>query len=188
MAVNGAHAAEGQAALHLLSTRNQSFRLIGARSPAWLCPIVMSETFFRLGKPDVSAEDFKTEILAINLKSGCYHSLRASGAQVWRLLMDGHSVEASISWLASFYGIDVAILEPDIRAFVAELEAHHLILADSAPAVISTLPSDVSREPYSKPVMETYADLQDLLLLDPIHEVDATGWPQERPNSPSSRT
>ena len=31
---------------------------------------------------------------------------------------------------------------------------------------------------FSAPVVETFADLQDLIVLDPVHEVDATaGWP-----------
>jgi len=30
---------------------------------------------------------------------------------------------------------------------------------------------------YAPPVLETFSDMQDLLLLDPIHEVDDAGWP-----------
>ena len=34
---------------------------------------------------------------------------------------------------------------------------------------------------YAAPKLATYSDLQDLLLLDPIHDVDETGWPAARP-------
>jgi len=30
---------------------------------------------------------------------------------------------------------------------------------------------------YKAPELDTYEDMQDLILLDPIHEVDESGWP-----------
>ena len=30
---------------------------------------------------------------------------------------------------------------------------------------------------YQAPSLEKYSDLQDLLLIDPIHEADESGWP-----------
>ena len=40
--------------------------------------------------------------------------------------------------------------------------------------------SDYLANGYQPPVLETYADLQDILLLDPVHDVDETGWPKTR--------
>ena len=35
-----------------------------------------------------------------------------------------------------------------------------------------------ARQPWSAPVLETFTDMQDLILLDPVHEVEPTrGWP-----------
>jgi len=35
---------------------------------------------------------------------------------------------------------------------------------------------------FAPPVLEVYTDMQDLLLLDPIHDVDETvGWPSPKP-------
>jgi len=34
-----------------------------------------------------------------------------------------------------------------------------------------------SRPPFQMPVVERYTDMADLLLLDPIHDVNAEGWP-----------
>jgi hypothetical protein len=35
---------------------------------------------------------------------------------------------------------------------------------------------------FTQPVLEVYTDMQDLLLLDPIHEVDEeAGWPSPKP-------
>ncbi len=40
----------------------------------------------------------------------------------------------------------------------------------------------MSNVPYAPPALETYTDMQELLLLDPIHDVDETGWPAARPH------
>jgi len=38
------------------------------------------------------------------------------------------------------------------------------------------------RPPFVKPILQKYTDMADLLLLDPIHEVDAgQGWPHPAP-------
>ena len=34
---------------------------------------------------------------------------------------------------------------------------------------------------YSKPILQKYTNMADLLLLNPIHEVDEQGWPQPAP-------
>jgi len=33
---------------------------------------------------------------------------------------------------------------------------------------------------FEKPKLQKFTDMQDLLLLDPIHEVDEAGWPHTR--------
>ena len=49
----------------------------------------MREQTYRLKEPHVSAEDFKSEVLAVNLKNGFYHSIRGAGVPIWQLLMAG---------------------------------------------------------------------------------------------------
>lgn len=139
------------------------------------------ETFFRVRQPEVTFEDFKKEILVIDLKTGHYHSLRDSATHIWRLLSNGHSVETAIPWLANFYGIEKAVLEPEAVAFISELAKQQLLVPDGGLPEVSALPSaDSADETYTKPVMESYTDLQDLLLLDPIHEVNEAGWPHKK--------
>ena len=35
---------------------------------------------------------------------------------------------------------------------------------------------------FEAPSLEKYTDMQDLVLLDPVHEVDQTGWPRQQPD------
>ena len=37
-----------------------------------------------------------------------------------------------------------------------------------------------TRQPYSPPVLNSYTDMEELLLLDPIHDVDQAGWPMPK--------
>ena len=43
-------------------------------------------------------------------------------------------------------------------------------------------PADAARV-FEAPRLEKYTDMQDLVLLDPVHEVDEQGWPQQRPEA-----
>jgi hypothetical protein len=40
---------------------------------------------------------------------------------------------------------------------------------------------------FQPPTLESYNDMQDLLLLDPIHDVDDMGWPQKAPDAQATR-
>ena len=39
----------------------------------------------------------------------------------------------------------------------------------------------VGRTPFVDPALEKYTDMQDFLLVDPIHEVSDAGWPHTQP-------
>jgi len=146
---------------------------------------------FRINTPDVSAEAFDDEIIAINLSNGHYHSLRGIAFQIWTLLEKGYSLdETSAALKLAFPGGPDAIVR-DVGDFAAELHAAGLIVPAS-PAAGDPLPpieplslSTIPGGNYAKPVIESFTDMESLLLLDPIHEVDLlTGWPR-RPDDPA---
>ena len=139
---------------------------------------------YQVNKPDISAEDFKTEILAVDLKTGSYYSLRGGALPVWRLLMEGTPVGLTVRWLAKGYDMPPQDLAAEILPFVAQLEQARLIVPVSPTTVFdSSAAPDWLKEipPFEKPVLETYTEMQDLLMLDPIHDVDAAGWPPLAP-------
>ena len=144
--------------------------------------------FYRINEPDVSAEVFETEVLAINLGSGHYHSLRESAVPFWRLLVEGRSVDEAAALLAAQLSAPAAVVLADSRALAAALVERAVLVTGSAPAVPVASPSPAwlgeFKPPYVTPVFDTYTDMKDLLLVDPIHEVDVTGWPHQ----PASRT
>jgi hypothetical protein len=40
------------------------------------------------------------------------------------------------------------------------------------------LPDDYSRAGWIEPTLEVFTDLQDLILVDPIHDASDLGWPR----------
>ena len=142
--------------------------------------------FFRINEPDVSAEAFDREVLAIDLKSGHYHSLRESAVPLWRLLTEGRSLEESAARLATALAADPARVHADAAALVAALTARALLVP--APATPPPEPGWLAPlgPGYQAPVFDTYTDMKDLLLIDPIHEVDVSGWPHQPATPPSA--
>jgi hypothetical protein len=63
-----------------------------------------------------------------------------------------------------------------VQALLKDLAAEDLISPTESAGSAAT-PGPGTRAPYAAPTLQKHTDMQDLLLLDPIHEVDETGWP-----------
>ena len=136
-------------------------------------------TTYRINAPTVVGEVIDGEAIIIHLESGTYFSARDSAARIWELVEQGASVAQIIEVLASEYDKNALELSFNLAAFFAQLQSNHLIVEDSsaAPATL-TVALVESKRPYSEPQLEIFRDMQNLLMLDPIHQVDTNiGWP-----------
>ncbi len=136
---------------------------------------------YELAAPNCVADDFGGEIVAINLESGRYFSLRGFAYAVWQDLIMGHSPRTIHDSLAS---ID-ASLANDTAIFVTDLERHGLIRPSVHAAVTGqpTMSAPLAQEGITPPAVEVFDDMVDLITADPIHEVDEqSGWPKRREN------
>ena len=141
----------------------------------------VSDPSYRVNTPTVAAETVDGEVLMIHLESGNYYSLRAVGASIWEALELGVPLPDIAVAVRDRYGIDDA--DELIASFVAELVREELLADDDAPA--SDEPAGWRPPPldgdFVGPRLEKYTDMQHLILLDPVHEVDAgQGWPIRR--------
>jgi len=135
---------------------------------------------YRLNEPDASAEIFDEEVLAINLSNGHYHSIRGTGVAMWKLLIAGYDEEQIVHAMQTAYAAPPATLEADVRGFVQQLMDGGLLVAHSG--AVSALAANPPGAPeaaiYRPPIFESHLDMQELLLIDPIHDVDVkVGWP-----------
>jgi hypothetical protein len=83
------------------------------------------------------------------------------------------------------FGIAPDVALADVSAFVTALVTERLAVDDVDDRGASEAETDFEVRSggdrgYVAPVVQRYDDLEDLLLLDPIHEVDDAGWPVAR--------
>lgn len=144
----------------------------------------MAREGMRIGTPQIIHESIDGETIIINLETGTYYSAKGSAALVWALVDQNPGVAESklVEGVAASYGTTVESVETGVVAFLAGLRSDNLVVSadQGLDAPIETL---ATREPYVAPNLETYTDMQDLVLLDPVHQVDEAGWPAARPDA-----
>jgi hypothetical protein len=137
---------------------------------------------FSVRAPAVVSEVIDGEAIIMDLRTGNYFSADGSGALVWQAVADGCGRAAIVGWAMGAFDGDPARIEADIDAFLAQLTDNDLVEAVEASAAPS--PAAVPRSAWRAPVLAIYTDMQDLLLLDPIHDVDEAGWPTRKVDEP----
>jgi hypothetical protein len=140
---------------------------------------ILVKTHFEIASPDCVAENFDGEIVAINLNTGRYFSLQGLGGAVWRDLIAGHAIEDVRRSLTDVDGNLGESLDRFVQALIESAllrpTGHN---GASPPAMESTI---TLRTGVTMLAVEAYDDMKELLLTDPIHEVDeGIGWPVRR--------
>jgi hypothetical protein len=135
----------------------------------------MSIQVYELSGVNIASENFGGEIVAVNLDSGKYYSILNTGAYVWNALLASSSVDQIIKRLSEHYQIDPLKVSEDIVSFVEQIKNEGLI----KPVQESRQATDTDKPlgSYAAPKFEIFSDMQEILLLDPVHDVDASGWP-----------
>ena len=116
--------------------------------------------------------------MLIDFELGRYFSSLGTGGEIIRLLDCGYTpaqISAAFEARYSATGIGEAI-----TSFVADLLREKLFVADAGlePDVAAVVAlSALSTGEFVPPKLEKYVELEDLLKLDPIHDVDPAGWP-----------
>jgi hypothetical protein len=131
-------------------------------------------TVLEVARPACADEVLADEVVVLNVETGIYFSLRGLAATLWQDLAAGHRVE-ELTRLAEEHGYGAG----RVTGFVSELTRHGLMRPASRPAVAGEPGSaEVLKSGSPALVFEVYEDMQDLILSDPIHDVDESlGWP-----------
>jgi hypothetical protein len=141
----------------------------------------VSTTAWHQVAPQVVREVFDDEVIIINMESGNYFSLNTTGAYVWSLIEAGFSVDGIVGRVSrDFEGAD-AFAAPSVQALLDQMLGEGLIVTGAGPAPSpSSVANPATKRAFEPPTLAVYTDMQELLLLDPIHDVDETGWPQRQ--------
>ena len=133
---------------------------------------------FRVRAQDVSHERLDGEVIAIHLRTGRYYSMSGSAADVWSLVDAGLARQQWSRVLAeAFPGRDID--EASVDSFVAGCIDRGLVEPSADPMADEgwRLPSDYARSVWISPFLEEFDDMQDLILVDPVHDTSQLGWP-----------
>ena len=136
-----------------------------------------------INTPRVVRQTIDAETIIIDFDSGAYFSADSVGAVIWERVAQNASVNDIVRALTQRYAGDRADIEQGVEQFLIELQRESLIApldgAPSAPRATPAMPDPnlAERPAFQVPSLLKYTDMQDLLLLDPIHEVDEQGWP-----------
>jgi hypothetical protein len=150
----------------------------------------MERLGLRVNTPHVIHETIDGEVVVINLASGNYYSMKGAGADVWDVIQSSPGAEPSAVAAAVAGRFDQTgdTVEPEIAAFLERLREEELVTivddgAVGAVAASNGASSGNGVKPFEPPLLEKYADLQDLILLDPVHDVSDAGWPHPAPGA-----
>jgi Coenzyme PQQ synthesis protein D (PqqD) len=135
---------------------------------------------YRVNHPQVINETIDDEAIMINLVSGNYYSLDSVGGEVWDLVEQSRSVDEIVTELGNRYEADEELIRRSVSDLFEEMSREQLVVPDEgAPAVapVPSAPPVNDRLPFQAPKLQKFTDMQDLILLDPVHEVDSRGWP-----------
>jgi hypothetical protein len=127
--------------------------------------------------PRVVHETIDGEVIVIDLATGTYFSLQGGAADVWELIGTGHSPDQMVTALATAYTENPESIHVTLDSFLKELESEALVVAATDQDSASEAAPAISVSGAFSPHLEKHTDMAELILLDPVHEVDSMGWP-----------
>lgn len=149
--------------------------------------ILSEHTRFKINSAYVVHEIIDGEAILIHLTKGYYYSLDKTGTTIWNLIAQEISWKQLFQILSEHFGHDLPGTKEIITGFIQELHQEELILFQESGVANGSLPKNgITNDTengylaFEKPILQKFTDMKDFLLVDPIHEVNETGWPHKK--------
>ena len=138
-----------------------------------------SDPVFRVSGPRVIFENIDGELILVHMERGTYFSTDEVGAFIWSLIEAQASRSEIIRAALDTYEDPGEGIAGAVSRFLARLLDEDLVAieheVDASRTPVTTMAGE--KRPFVVPSLQTYQDMQDMLSLDPIHDVEAAGWP-----------
>jgi hypothetical protein len=137
-------------------------------------------TGYAVASADIVSEEFEGEFVVLDLSCGKYYSMDAAASALWRAIVAGVSMRDLGDALERAPGVNAQ----SIHEFAEKLVGYGCLARSDMPGTAPIDPAtiDLLRANDSPPTVEVFEDLADLILADPIHDVEETaGWPVRKP-------
>ena len=138
---------------------------------------------FSISGPNIVHEVIEGEVVIVNMNNGFYFSSEKLGCVIWRLIECGTPFGKIVDTLVLRYPDDREEIESSTARIIGELRDEGLIVESASTAnsgVPDRLFDDIDAVDFVEPSLHKHKDMQDLLLVDPIHEVEDSGWPHTK--------
>ncbi len=139
----------------------------------------MTHERFEVRTEDVLHERLDGETIIVNMRTGRYLSLKGPASDIWYLIAQG---VPRMSWLNELSHVWPRAKETDVESFVTKLVSQELIRRSETSLITNPIdwPADMLRDEWVLEDPEEFDDLADLILIDPVHDVDEEGWPKKK--------
>ena len=139
---------------------------------------------YAVASPDIVSEDFDGEFVVLDLGSGKYYSMDAAASALWRAITAGVSMQVLVAAVEDAAAAGTGITTQAIHDYAERLAAYGCLarsdVGGSAP--LDPALAEVLKTSTGAPKVEMFSDLADLIMADPIHDVEETvGWPVRKP-------
>jgi hypothetical protein len=133
----------------------------------------MLDKSYKVNSPGVINDEIDSEVVIVDLNIGHYFRINKESSQLWNLIIKGNSISQILTFCENR-----SELQLDMENIVQNLLNLQIICEAAEPLnPITELP----KWKYTKFEIEKFTDLEDILGLDPIHEVDEEkGWPNKQ--------
>jgi hypothetical protein len=135
----------------------------------------------------VQSEVLDGEAVIVDFTTGRYHAAAGVAATVWEAMKQGQEINEIMIEVRSSYTDVPDDAESSVLAFIDSVVDAGLAKqanTDVAPTSSSEQRASTVPTPWIVPLLESHNDLADLMLIDPVHDVTARGWP----NVPSANS
>jgi hypothetical protein len=128
---------------------------------------------YKVNTPGVIHDEIDGEVVIVDLNIGHYFRINKESSQLWNLIINGNSMIKILTFCEN--RIELQLDAEEILQNLLNLQIICEVVEQSNP--ITELP----KWKYTKFEIEKFTDLEDILGLDPIHEVDdVKGWPNKQ--------
>ena len=135
---------------------------------------------YAVASRDIVSEDFDGEFVVLDLASGKYYSMDAAASALWRAITAGVSMQALAEAVGSAEPASTGITAQSIHDFAEQLVAYGCLAHSDVQGCAPLDPGIAAalRASAGPPKVQMFTDLADLIMADPIHDVEETaGWP-----------
>lgn len=140
----------------------------------------MKEACFKINDSVVEYERVNGEVIVISFKSGKYFSLSGSAADIWTILEASNSIISLQQQIGKYWKLERDIKE-ELEEFINECINEEIVINSEAIFVDNgNLPEDQDRSIWHKPNLMIFGNLQDLIMVDPVHDASLINWPIQK--------